>query len=251
MRDTRIWKRLVCVAMTAAVTGSLLAGCGSSNTASTAASTEATETAATEADAEAAEDESATTEAAEADTEVNPALATESGPVVDDNAASDAESADALEPFVYVGNSEESRICTTYALDYAAPTYPDSRRDDVVTIPAWSIGEETDMDNGLELLANIYVYVFELDGTRLQFVAGGANHVRIQATGGEITSVETAYTDDEVLTLCNDDEDLARTINDQDTIRTSLRNNIGMYAENYGYDIDSYTIGAETVSINQ
>lgn len=248
MRRTSIWKRLACMTMTAVVAGTLLAGCGSSNeTASAEATTaEAASTEATEAAAEAATEEAATTEAATDKAESNPALATESGPVVDGEASDDG----TLAPFVYVGNSEEGRICTAQAQAIADEDEELAARDDVVTIPGFVVADETADGDTLELLVNINVYTFELDGTTLRFVAGGSYPCRIQAKGGEITSAEIAYTDQDTIDLCDGDESLEIALHDNDALDTSLQNNIGMYVNNYGYDIDAYEITGTTYSID-
>lgn len=241
MRDQNVWKRLACMVMTTAVVGTLLAGCGTSGETASAEATTA-EAAATEATEDADSTEDATTEA----TESNPALVTESGPVVDGDAADDG----TLAPFVYVGNSEEGRICTAQAQAIADEDEELAARDDVVTIPGFVIADETADGDKLELLVNLNVYTFELDGTTLRFVAGGSYPCRIQATSGEITSAEIAYTDQDTIDLCSGDESLEIALHDNDALDASLRNNIGMYVNNYGYDIDAYEITGTTHSID-
>lgn len=265
MRDTSVWKRLVCIAMTTMMAGSLLVGCGSSrkdtateagtesDTAATledAAATEGATEAPSETDTEAASDAAATTDepASDAAGEAGTDAAAES---TTDPAASseDTTRKNGLAPFVYVGNSEEGKLCTAQAYAYAADSY-DLSGGEAVMIPAFVVADETENGSSLQLLANIRVYVFELDGTTLRFTSGGSYPCRIDAKGGEITSVESSYTDEDTLTLCGGDENLVQILHDDDALDTSLRNNVGMYVNNYGYDIDTYEIGSQTYSIN-
>lgn len=261
MRDTSVWKRLICIAMTTMMAGTLLAGCGSSrkeaaaeaatesDTSASEENTAATE-AATEADAKESSDTAATTTDAASD--VAEETGTDAAAVSTADAAATSEGTtrkDGLAPFVYVGNSEEGKICTTQAYAYAEESY-DLSGGDVVVIPAFVVADESENDGSLQLLANIWVYVFELDGTTLRLTSGGSYPCRINARGGEITSVETAYTDEDTLTLCGGDESLVRILHDDDALNTSLRNNVGMYVNNYGYNIDTYEIGSETYAVN-
>lgn len=265
MRDTSVWKRLICIAMTTIMVGTLLAGCGSSRKeTATEAGTEADASvieegaaateAATEAASETATEASSGAAATTDDTAGDAAQETETDavtvPAVDSATSSeDVTSKNGLAPFVYVGNSEESKICTAQAYAYAEDSY-DISGGDVVMIPAYVIADETENDSSLQLLANLWVYIFELDGTTLRLRSGGSYPCRIDAKGGEITSVETSYTDTDTLALCNGDETLVQILHDDDALNTSLRNNVGMYVNNYGYDIDTYEIGSETFAIN-
>lgn len=260
MRDRhmwqRIWKRLVCVVMTAVITGSLLAGCSASDREPAAQTGETADTAVGDEHIEAVEAD--TTEVAgdaatETNAEVLPEADAGSTEARDETDPATGDAADAREdelmPFVYVGNAEEGKICTAQAYAYARDGH-DIDSGNVVVIPAYVIADETEDGNQLQILANIMVYLFELDGTTLRCTAGGSYPCRIQSAGGEITQVETAYTDEDTLTLCGGDESLVQIMHDDDALATSLRNNVGMYVNNYGYSIDSYEIGGETYAIN-
>lgn len=235
MCNRQAWKRMAAAAMALTMIVSTLTGCGT-NSKDTTASTEASTEAATE-------------NAAAKTTEGTASAVTESGPV---KTTGSEVTVDGLQPFVYVGNSEENRLLTKEAYNIAETDGTYEADGTMVMIPAFVIAEETEDGDDLQLLANVMVYVFELDGTTLVMKSGGSNPCRIHSTGGEITSVEIAYTDADTLDLCGGDEALVKAINDNDALTSSLNNNIGMYLNNYDYDIDSYTIdgGVTTVGIN-
>lgn len=245
--------------MTATMAGSLMTGCGTSQEAS---ATEASTTEASEAGdpsaTEVSTEETAaasTEEAGDVDTEQAPEGNTEDGSTLEAQTdpskdEDDENTGDALAPFIYVGNSVEGRLCTEQALLYGENGYDEMVGVSTVVIPAYVIAEVNEDGSDVEVLANIMVYRFELDGTTLVCTAGGSYPSRIHATGGEITSVETSYTDMDTLALCDGHESLVRVLEDPEALENSLRNNIGMYVNNYGYNIDSYQIGNEPVSIN-
>lgn len=245
MRKNMFGKKLTSMILAAVVAGTMLAGCGSSNEAATEQASEAV-TASTEAASEIATE--AATEVTKDAESAGAKLTTESGPVVSDevNAAEEG-----LMPFVYVGNSEENRILTQEAFNLAQDEfYYSEDNTERVMIPAWVIGRETEDDNGLELVANIMVYIFKLEGTTLELVSGGSFPCKILATNGVIDTVQFSYTDEITLSIvCDGDESLVQAIHDDDALDASLRNNIGMYINNYGYDIDGYTIdGGATIN---
>lgn len=289
MRNSSLWKKSAYMVMTAATLGALLTGCGTANKESVAQADIAAETTVgdiqeeseteTDTDTEAAEDiKEAAVDANEADQEQNAEVDAEntaaSGTAAaqDDNnemAAADtadtnhvpsaksvtmenagAEADDGLQPFVYVGNSEEGRLCTAQAYAYAKAD--DGFIDDgqAVMIPSFVVADESWDGDNLQLLANIGVFIFKLDGTTLSLTSGGYYSCRITSSNREINSVETACTDRDTMELCGGDESLVRKLNDQEALAGSLRNNVGMYVNNYGYNIHAYEITGTTYTLD-